>query len=142
MHEVMLDPQFHDLLKRYELAVRRFRQAVADLRLFYFNHKLSPSEESASEKWRGALLQNAVNLAQVDLETALGHLGRYGFGLTPHSDSPAHLASLDYERQSQQKRVYGRGWYSRNSQPEGTEVELIDPEGGPPITVILKDPLR
>lgn len=142
MHEVLLDPQFHDLLRRYELAARRLRQAVIELRHFHLHQKLPPSEQLYAEKWRSSLLQDAVNHAQVDLEDCLSHLVQYGFALTPHSNSAAHLASIEHERQSQLKRLAGRGWFNRSGAPlpEGEEIELHPKDEGPPVKIILTGP--
>lgn len=140
MHEVALDPLFHEKLRAFELSCRRFRQAVADLRYFHYHHTGSPAELSTTEKWRSALLQEAVCTAQTDLESAVSDMTHYGFGLSSVSGVVGHLSSIEFERQSQQKRIEGSGAFSRTLVGNaGKEEILLQGPDGEVFTVILRE---
>jgi hypothetical protein len=137
--DVLLDPIFHDLVRRHELAARRLRESVLALRAWHLDHVKHPGEETAGEKWRSASLQNAAHHALDVLRDAAADLVRYGFELAPYSNDDEHRAEIAASREAHRERVEKKtGWGKGLIQFRGPE-EKVRVDDGPPITIVLKE---
>jgi len=136
--DVVQDPIFQDLLIKYERAVRKLRDSVIALRSFYLRHHESPQEESASEKWKGAILSESAAQCHQDIEVAAAQMLRYAFEIAPHDNSPIHMEELMKLKLAHRKRLEERtGWGKGEPGPKGIE-EKVRIDEGPPVTVVYK----
>lgn len=141
MHpDVLQDPVFQDLLRDYELASRKFRDAIIALRAYHLSHHKSPTDESMGERWRTAHLQNAASAAHDRVEETAAQLLRYGYEIAPHSSCSSHLAEIEQLRNAHKERINRRsGWKeSADQHPHRGIEERVQIDGGPPITIVLR----
>lgn len=134
--DVYHDPVFQDLVRRHELAVRRFREDVARLRAHSLSNEQVPAD--ASGKWLAAKLQESAH-HQIDaVRESAADLLRYAFELVPYNADPELLADLAKAREAHRERLAKRmGWGKAPLQLRGPE-EKLHVDGGPPITIVLK----
>jgi hypothetical protein len=136
--DVIQDPVFQQLLTAFERINRKFRDAVIAMRSFYLTHHKAPIDESASEKWRGALLAEDASQKFQDVESAAADLLRYAYEICPNNSSPIHLEELMKLKLAHRKRLEERtGWGTGECGPKGIEEQtLID--DGPPVTIVFR----
>jgi hypothetical protein len=135
---------FHDLMQRHSKAARRLRDSVLALRSWHLGHEKHPGEQTVTEKWRTASLQEDVVKSLDMVRDAAEDLLRYGFELAPHSAEHSHIEEIAKRRVAHKKRVEEKtGWGSRPIELRGPE-EQVKVDDGPPITIVLKpkDPKR
>lgn len=136
--DVVHDPVFQELVAKYELAGRKFRESVIAMRSFYLNHHKKPLDESTSEKWRGALLSEEAAQRHQNVEDAAAQLLRYAFEIAPHSNCDLHLEELYKLKLAHRERLERRtGWGKPTPHPRGIE-ERVRVDGGPPITLVIE----
>jgi hypothetical protein len=136
--DVLHDPIFHDLLQRHARAARRLRDSVLALRSWHLDHGKHPGEETVSEKWRSASLQeDCVKAFEFERDTA-EELLNYGFELAFHSSENEHIEDIRSKIAAHKKRLEEKtGWGSRPIELRGPE-ERIKIDDGPPITIVMK----
>ncbi len=134
--DVYQDPIFQDLVRRHELAVRRFREDVARLRAHSLDNARIPDDTGS--KWLAAKLQEAAH-HQIDaVRESAADLLRYAFELVPYANDPELLEDLAKARAAHKERLAQRtGWGKAPIQLRGPE-ERVQVDGGPPITIVLK----
>lgn len=138
INDVLYDPVFQDLVRKHELSVRRLREDVQRLRSYYLSHHKRPAEDSVSERWMAATLQNAAADRLEDVRESAADLLRYGFELAPFASDDDHMAAISAAKAAHMKRLEERtGWGKRPIFPKGPE-EQIKVDDGPPLTFILK----
>lgn len=136
--DVSHDPIFQDLLTKHELAGRKLRDAVAEMRAFFLKNTSSPSDETTTEKWRGAILSEEASDKFQRVEETAAQLLRYAYELAPKNSTPGHMEELELLRAAHMKRAkYGGGWSSGRRIIRGIEERVII-DDGPPVTIILK----
>jgi len=127
-------------MQRHAKAARRLRDSVLALRSWHLDHVKHPGEESTSEKWRSATLQDDVVKSLDMVRDAAEDLLRYGFEMAPHSSENEHLTSVNAARTAHRERLKrcNLGKYGSREEPTGPE-EKIYVDGGPPLTIVLKE---
>ena len=136
--DVSHDPVFQDLLTEHELAGRKLRDAVAEMRAFFLKNTSSPNDETTTEKWRGAILSEDASAKFRVVEETAAQLLRYAYELAPKNSSPEHMEELELLRAAHMRRAkYGGGWSSGRRIMRGIEEKVII-DDGPPVTIIVK----
>lgn len=137
--DVLHDPVFHDLLHQHAKAARRLRDSVLALRAWHLDHVKHPGEETTSEKWRSATLQEDAVRSLEMVKTAAEELLRYGFEMAPHSGETEHITSIRAARSAHRERLkrFSLGKYGSQEASTGPE-EKIYVDDGPPLTIVLK----
>jgi len=135
--DVIHDPVFQQLLLKMELECRKLRDAVIAMRSHYLTHHKRPLDETAGEKWRGALLSEEAAARYQKVEDAAGDLLRYGFEIAPHSNDSLHLEEIYKLKLAHRRRLERRsGWGPGDPPTRGIE-EKVHVDDGPPITWII-----
>lgn len=135
---VLHDPVFQDLLQRHEVAVRKLRDAVIAMRSHYLGHHKRPLDETAAEKWRGAILgEQAAQRHEESIEAA-AQLLRYAFELAPVNNCAIHLEDLLKLKAAHKERVARRMGYGKQKETARGIEEKVQIDGGPPITLVIK----
>ena len=135
--DVIHDPVFQQLLLKYELEARKLRDAVISMRSFYLKHATPPIDETATEKWRSAVLAEEACQRHLSVESAAADLLRYAFELAPISSDALHLEEIYKLKLAHRDRTNRRtGWGKTGVHPLGI-AERVSIDDGPPITWVI-----
>jgi len=135
--DVIHDPVFQQLLLKYELEARKLRDAVISMRSFYLKHHKAPADETATEKWRSAILGEEACQRHQLVESAAADLLRYAFEISPVSNDALHLEEVLRLKLAHRERLArGGGWARTKASPIGIE-EKVYIDDGAPITWVI-----
>jgi len=135
--DVVHDPVYAELAARLERASSKLRQAVVAMRSFHMVHHKRPIDESTSERWRAALLEEEACQRHEDVIESAAQLLRYAFEIVPHKNSPLHMEEILKLKAAHRERLERRTGYGKaEPHPRGIE-ERVRVDGGPPLTLVI-----
>jgi hypothetical protein len=125
--DIREDPDHAALERRLLETMRAFRRTGVELRRLYLKASHPPKPTAADAQLHA---HEAVRL----LHEAIEHYTRYVWGLTPSSERPDHLASIEEVRAGHLARLVA----ARADLRKDFE-ERLRTEDGQNVTIILKD---